>query len=246
MGVFTRSEVARESERTASGRVRAVAAAVGLTVGALLVSLVGGVAFAVPVLLFGLDVGSAPVFLALTVAGQLGFLVAGYAYARFAGVRVRVAVPDGRDLGYAAAGTVGALAVAVVASGVLATLDLVPDSVLGEVVTANPAILVGLAVLSVFVIAPAEEFLFRGVVQGRLRRSFGPVGAVLGATLLFGSLHLGNYVGAFEPVVAGALLIAGVGSVFGALYERTRNLTVPVLAHGAYNVVLFALAYVAI
>jgi len=43
--------------------------------------------------------------------------------------------------------------------------------------------------------------------------------------------------------VAGALLIAIVGAVFGVLYERTSNLVVPILAHGAYNVVLFVLAF---
>ena len=37
--------------------------------------------------------------------------------------------------------------------------------------------------------------LFRGVIQGRLGRSFGPVAAVVGSSLLFGSIHLGNYTG---------------------------------------------------
>ncbi|MFC7137901.1 type II CAAX prenyl endopeptidase Rce1 family protein [Halobaculum litoreum] len=81
--------------------------------------------------------------------------------------------------------------------------------------------------------------------SGRLRRAFGPVGAVAGASLLFGSLHLANYTGALAAVVVGVLLIAVVGSVFGALYERTGNLATAVIAHGVYNAVLFLGSYVA-
>jgi len=97
--------------------------------------------------------------------------------------------------------------------------------------------------LSIVLVAPAEEFLFRGVIQGRLRRSLGPVGAVVGSSLLFGSLHLGNYTGETAAVVAGAVLIACVGTVFGTLYERTQNLVVPIVAHGVYNTILMVLSF---
>ena len=36
---------------------------------------------------------------------------------------------------------------------------------------------------------------FRGVIQGRLGRSFGPIAAVIESSLLFGSIHLRNYTG---------------------------------------------------
>lgn len=117
----------------------------------------------------------------------------------------------------------------------MSELGLVPDSVVGGAVTGDRNILLGLAVLSLFVVAPIEEYLFRGVVQGRLRRSFGPAGAVAVASLLFGSLHLANYAGRPAAVLAGALLIAATGSVLGALYEYTGNFAVPVVAHGLYN-----------
>lgn len=223
--------------------VRAVAAAIGLTVLALLASLVGGIALVVPVVILGLDVESVPVFVALTAAGQVGFLVVAYAYARFADVTVPVSVPGARDLGYVVVGIVLALAVAVTLSLVLAALDLLPGSVIAEEGAANPTLLLGLALLSVVLVAPAEEFLFRGVIQGRLRQAFGPVGAIAGASLLFGSLHLANYTGAIPPIVAGALLISVVGAVFGVLYEVTENLAVPVLVHGVYNLLLFTIAF---
>ncbi len=221
---------------------RAVAVAVGLALAALVASLVGGVVLALPLVVFGADVGSVPVLLALTVVGQLGFLLIGYLYVRRTGLPVRMAIPDRRDVGYLVGGVVVALALAVTLSLVLAVLDLLPGSVIADTGMADPAFFVGLAVLSVVLVGPVEEFLFRGVIQGRLRRAFGPVGAVVGASLLFGAMHLANYTGAVVPVIAGASLVATVSLVFGALYERTGNLVVPMVAHGAYNVALFALA----
>ena len=229
-----------------SGRrdpIRTILAAVGLTLAALLASTIGGVALAIPLLVLELDIQSVPVFLGLTVAGQLGFVLVAYGYARYADLRVRVVVPDRRDVAYVLGGTLVAFVLAIVLSAILALLGLLPGSVIAEAGMADPTLFIGLAVLSVVLIAPAEEFLFRGVIQTRFRRTFGPAGAIAGASLLFGSLHLANYTGSAVPIVAGALLIAVVGAVFGVLYERTSNLVVPILAHGAYNVVLFVLAF---
>lgn len=226
-----------------TSRVRAVAVAVGLTAAAFLASLVVGVAFVVPAVLIGLDIESAPVFTALTAVGQLVFLAVGLAYARRYGMPIRVARPTRRHLGLVAAGVVGALAVAVGGSLALAAFDLVPGSVIVDAATNDPAVLLGLAALSAVLIAPVEEFLFRGVIQGRLRAAFGPVGAVAGSSLLFGSMHLANYTGSLAGVVGGALLVATVGAVFGTLYERTRNLAVPAAVHALYNVILLGVAY---
>lgn len=225
---------------------RAVAAAIGLTVVGLLGSLLGGVTLAIPLFLLEFDVQSLPVLLALTAASQLGFLAVAYGYARYTDLRVRIELPDRRDLGYALGGILVALALAVGLSVVLSMLGLVPGSVIEDAATQNPNLLLGLAALSVLVVAPAEEFLFRGVVQGRLRRAFGPVPAIVGASLLFGSLHLANYTGTLPPIVAASLLVASVGAVFGVLYERTDNLAIPIVAHAVYNVVLFAVAFLTI
>lgn len=228
---------------TSGDPVRTAAAAVGLTVLAVLVSTLVGVAFLVPSLALGLDVETTAGLLALTAAGQLGFLGFGLAYARRRGLSIPVRAPSGRELGYAVAGTVLALALATGLSLLLSRLDLLPGSVLEEAGTLDPTFFVGVAVLSVVVVAPAEELLFRGVVQGRLGETFGPVGAVLGSSLLFGSVHLVNYTGSIEQVLAGTLLIAGTGAVLGTLYELTDNLVVPIVTHAAYNVVLAGIAY---
>jgi len=136
-----------------------------------------------------------------------------------------------------------AFVVGVALSTLLWLLDLVPEPVLGAVGAVDPTFLLAMAVLSVVLIAPAEELLFRGAVQGRLRERFGAVPAVAGASLLFGSMHLVNFTGALAPTVATILLLAVVGAVYGAVYERTGNLVVPIAVHATYNVVLLAGTY---
>ncbi|MFD1644603.1 CPBP family intramembrane glutamic endopeptidase [Haloarchaeobius litoreus] len=227
-----------------TGPVRTAIAAAGLTVLAIVVSTLVGVVFLVPSLALGLDIETTLGLLLLTAAGQVGFLLFGLAYARRRGLSIPVRAPTGRQVGYALAGTLVALVVAVGLSVLLAAFDLVPGSVIEESGTIDPDFFLGVAILSVLIVAPAEEYLFRGVVQGRLRETFGPVGSVLGSSLLFGSVHLSNYTGSVEQVVAGVLLIAGTGAILGALYEWTDNLTVPIVTHALYNVVLAGTAYV--
>lgn len=224
---------------------RTVLEVVGLTALAFVVSLVAGVAFIVPVVVLGYDVQTTLVLVGSTAAGQLAMFGLGYWYRRRRDVAVPVRTPSRGALVYAAAAVVVALVVAVGLSLVLAALDLVPGSVIGDVAATDPTFLLALAALSVVVVAPAEEFVFRGVIQRRLRDRFGPAPAVVGASLLFASMHLANYTGRLAPIVAGASLIAAVGAVFGAAYERTDNLAVPILAHAAYNVVLLLTSYAA-
>jgi membrane protease YdiL (CAAX protease family) len=230
--------------RHPTGRVRTALAAAGLTVLAIVVSTLVGVVFLVPSLALGLDVETTLGLLLLTAAGQVGFLGFAVLYARRRGLPVPVRAPSAREVGYALAGTLVALVVAIGLSVLLAAFDLVPGSVIEESGTIDPNFFLGVAILSILIVAPAEEYLFRGVVQGRLRETFGPVGAVVGSSLLFGSIHLTNYTGSVPQVVAGTLLIAGTGAVLGALYEWTDNLTVPIVAHALYNVVLAGTAYV--
>ncbi|MFB6139871.1 MAG: lysostaphin resistance A-like protein [Halosimplex sp.] len=233
-----------DRERASPGR--AVGIAFLTTVAAFVVTLAAGVAFLIPLFVLDIDVQSTAAFLGLTAAGQVGFVLFGYAVARYRGMRIPIAVPSLREVGYAAAGTVAALTSAIVLSVVLERLGLVPGSVIGEAAVTDPTLLLWLGLLSVVLVAPAEEFLFRGVVQGTLREAFGPVGAVAGASLLFGSLHLANYTGNTTAVVAGALLIAATGAVLGTVYELAGNLAVPIAVHAVYNLVLFVIAYLTI
>nr|WP_305794470.1 CPBP family intramembrane glutamic endopeptidase [Halomarina rubra] len=109
----------------------------------------------------------------------------------------------------------------------------------------NPTLLLVLIPLSVLLVGPGEELFYRGVVQGWLRESFGPVGAIVAASVLFASIHVPGLVGSSGLAVLATLAIIGFLALYlGALYEYTGNLVVPALVHGLYNATQFALAYV--
>jgi len=112
------------------------------------------------------------------------------------------------------------------------------DSLIEEMAESSPMILIILAVLSVVLIAPAEELLFRGAIQGKLREHFSPFPGIAGASILSGSLHLLNYGGDIISIILTTSIIVAIGGIIGALYEKTGNLTVPILVHGIYNFVL--------
>lgn len=94
-------------------------------------------------------------------------------------------------------------------------------------------------------VAPAEELLFRNVLQKRLGENTPMWIAVVAVSLLFALFHLGTYAGA-PPARA----VVGLSTVFlealvlGAAYERSGNVCVPMIAHGCYNLVAFSLLLV--
>jgi membrane protease YdiL (CAAX protease family) len=75
----------------------------------------------------------------------------------------------------------------------------------------------------------AEEALFRGVVQLGLSRWLAPWGALAGASLLFGLVHLLTF--------AYAMLAALVGLYLGALLLFSGNLLVPIVVHALYDLI---------
>lgn len=108
----------------------------------------------------------------------------------------------------------------------------------------NPDAILLMIPASILLIGPAEELLFRGVIQTRLRESFGPVGAIVFANFAFAPLHVFALSGSATAVAItiGALFVPGL--VFGTAYELTDNLTVPALIHGLYNALIFTSFYV--
>lgn len=218
----------------------------GLTVVAIVISLVAGVAFVVPVLALGFDLQATPVLVGATAAGQVGLLLVAAVFLRRRALSVRVDRPSRREVGEILGWTLVALVVAVGASALLSAAGLVPESVVVDAAERDPTILLALALLSVVLVAPAEELLFRGAIQGRLRQRFGPGPAIAGASVLFGSVHLANFTGALPPILATIGLLTAVGAVFGVAYERTGNLAVPVAIHGVYNLLLLSVSYLSL
>ena len=93
--------------------------------------------------------------------------------------------------------------------------------------------------VSLAVVGPVEELLFRGVVQGGVRRAFDAAPAVLVASLAFGLIHLPAVSGTMAERWAYVGVVVVLGAVLGALYEWTDNVVVPGLVHGVYNAVTY-------
>ncbi len=79
-----------------------------------------------------------------------------------------------------------------------------------------------------------EELLFRGLLQRDLAKVFGVKGGLILASLVFAVMHL---TWRSLPELA-FVFIAGL--ILGALYWKTKNLTLPIIVHGANNVMLVA------
>jgi len=98
----------------------------------------------------------------------------------------------------------------------------------------------GLIVVSLLITGPCEEILFRGLIQGYLRRYFSAIGAILLASLFFASVHLFALQGSLSGIRNVLLSLFALSLILGFAYERTDSLFVPILIHGSYNAILFA------
>ncbi|MFO1051007.1 MAG: type II CAAX endopeptidase family protein [Planctomycetota bacterium] len=96
-----------------------------------------------------------------------------------------------------------------------------------------------LGLLSLGVVGPLfEEVVFRGLLQGGLRRLLGPGVALWGTALAFGAIHMpdGSYL---------LLPITLLGLLFGWLRERTGGLRASFLAHALHNSIMLAIVIAA-
>jgi ABC-2 type transport system permease protein len=82
-----------------------------------------------------------------------------------------------------------------------------------------------LAVLAVVAAPLCEEFIFRGLIFGGLRRSIGLMPSILMSAALFAIMH--------PPASWAPVFALGVTTAF--VYDRTRALLAPVLVHALYN-----------
>lgn len=93
--------------------------------------------------------------------------------------------------------------------------------------------------LTVFIVAPAEEFLFRGVVQYRFNNVVGPIVSIVLTSILFSLFHIPAMIESSSVEIAVYLVSLFVGSLLlGYAYERTNNLFVPIISHAFYNSVI--------
>ncbi|MFP8952725.1 CPBP family intramembrane glutamic endopeptidase [Natrialbaceae archaeon A-arb3/5] len=159
---------------------------------------------------------------------------------------VGLTVPTGRELLIGAGTVVALLAVGTVisiASGLLGVPasehTLFTDDV-------APIYYVALMVISILLIGPAEELLFRGLIQNYVRPAFGSTGAIVWTSVVFAAIHLPVYLtAALASATVSLVVVFALSLILGAVYERYRNLVLVMLIHGVYNAVLFGFEIIA-
>lgn len=174
----------------------------------------------------------------------VGMGLAVYAYLRWRseGDLFEVDLPSLTDIGWAVGGFVALFVVLFAVSWVVQALG--AETATNQVVELgqqNPVLFLYMIPVTIFLVAPAEEALFRGVVQGLFRRAYGLVPGVILASALFGVAHYLALTGGGK--VTYIAVAAGLGLVLGAVYELTENLAVPIAVHGLWNTILFGSQY---
>ena len=156
---------------------------------------------------------------------------------------LRAHVPSVRDLAYIVGGVVAILALAALVGQLLSQfgVDVAQNQVV-ETGQQNPRYFLYMIPVTLLFVGPFEELVFRGAVQGTLRRAFRPMVAVAIASGLFGLVHLVALTGGGSQLTYVAVA-AVLGLILGYAYEKTANLVVPAVVHGLYNAVLFAVQY---
>lgn len=154
-----------------------------------------------------------------------------------------VGVPDLRDLGWMVGGFVALFLAAMGVSLVVQYIGAeTASNQVVELGQQDPQLFLYLVPVTILFVAPAEELLFRGVVQGLLRNGYGIVPGVVLASALFGVAHWLALTGGGKLTYVA--IAAVLGLVLGTVYELSENLVVPVVIHGAWNAFLFLSQYV--
>lgn len=229
----------------------AIVRAIGIGIGAYAVGNVVAV-FVLSLLRFaGITMEGYPGRLALVSAvsvqiiGFGGFALIYVEYTERGHELVRAHVPTLREVGYLVGGIVAVLLGWIAATFLITLAGIQPaeSAIISGI--RNPTLLLILIPVSIVVIGPAEELLFRGLVQGRIKRAIGPVGAIVAASAVFSSIHVSGLIasGAPQQIIATLSVIFVLALVLGSLYEITGNLVIPAIVHGLYNAIQFSLAY---
>ncbi len=232
--------------------LRSIFGAVGVVAGAFLVYFFLG---SVVVVLSGAESQAAlesrtAVYAVYTATASAGFGLAalGYVALRDEWDLLHVRPVTRRDLAYVVGGLVALAAVNLAATSLVTAVLSLVESVFGtsvefgtnsvvETGRENPVYFLYMIPVSLLIVGPGEELLFRGVVQGLFRRVAGVVPAVVLASCLFGLVHLPAVSsGSAWPYVFATVALA---LVLGALYEYTESILVPAVIHGCWNVAIY-------
>jgi uncharacterized protein len=96
------------------------------------------------------------------------------------------------------------------------------------------------AFMATFTAPIVEEVVYRGLVYSALRRTFGPVLAVVSVTFLFALVHVPQYYPSFSSI----LLLLLLSLVLTLVRARTGNLLPCIILHTIFNAIQSALLIV--
>jgi len=235
------------------GPVRTVATAFGVGVLGFVVGIVLTVVLVNVVALAGVDPmslsGPALLLLLVVPLQGVGFPLVVFGYLRWRHLPasyLRAGLPSLRDVAIVFGGLVAVFLLVNVSSTVLMELGLTPAERSDADLLTQPEVALAAIPVMILIVGPAEELLFRGVIQTTLTEEFSTPVAILLASAAFAPAHIVAYLGSGASAVAIAVSISVLfvpSLVFGAVYEYTDNLVVPALTHGLYNATLFAVQY---
>ncbi|MFB6163808.1 MAG: lysostaphin resistance A-like protein [Haloarculaceae archaeon] len=153
--------------------------------------------------------------------------------------------PSLRDVAMVLVGFLGLLALLIGVTQLFQQLG-VPSSQpqLLEQADKYPELALYLAVLSLVIVGPAEELVYRNVVQKYLYDVFSPYAAIVAASTVFASVHVWQYADADPLATLNTLAVIFVlALVLGYTYYRSDNLVVPIAIHGSFNAMQFLVLY---
>jgi hypothetical protein len=101
--------------------------------------------------------------------------------------------------------------------------------------------------ISILLIGPLEELVFRGLIQGSVRNQFSTNTGIIIASLIFGVSHITSLSGSLSVSVVPYIISTFIlGLVLGKVYEYYKNIVIPVVGHGVYNSLLFIIQYLSV
>lgn len=105
----------------------------------------------------------------------------------------------------------------------------------GEVVASPDFSLFYLDVIFTILTVVCEELIFR-MAGFKLFENQKPILRILYTSLIFGAVHLLNFLGSWNPIVfVQAIYTFGIGLILGLLYEYGGNIILPILFHLLFN-----------
>lgn len=155
---------------------------------------------------------------------------------------LRLERPGLRDLAWIIGGLLALFGILIVRNIVQMTYGIeLADHTIIESGLQNPEILLVLIPLSILLVGPGEELLFRGVIQQLLRLRLGVPTGIAIASAIFSLAHLGSLSG--EGLVLTLITYLGLSVILGVSYEYSGTLVMPAMIHGLFNAVQFGVLY---